>query len=187
MQPYTIAEHLHRFAAWAASTAASQKNCRFKVAVGRDLIEASGLREAAAEWRSIPIEAARHDKWHRVQRSALQELALTQLSAGYRDRFTHGVAAKLVNVYLKGLFFSLFPANPEADALRSVLHPPIDRVLLTELARRDVGGLGTRWKHSLQIGWSNFNCRDYQEVIEMVREVYPDGLWKIEHAWSGSQ
>lgn len=54
--------------------------------------------------------------------------------------FTHGVAAKLVNVYLKaGFVCSGHHGHPSVRAL----HPPIDSVLLQALCEENVGGLRT--------------------------------------------
>ena len=41
--PYTIEEHSHRLAAWAACRAASVKGCRFEVKQGVEILEASGF------------------------------------------------------------------------------------------------------------------------------------------------
>ena len=44
IMPYTIEEHHHRFAAWAASSSASASPlCRFKVSAGVAILEKSGF------------------------------------------------------------------------------------------------------------------------------------------------
>jgi hypothetical protein len=37
--PYSIEEHRHRFAVWAAGRAATVNGCRFKVEQGKEIIE----------------------------------------------------------------------------------------------------------------------------------------------------
>ena len=50
MEEYDIKEHTHRFAAWAASRAASVKDFRFSVAKGKSWIEAvDGLRDCVCD------------------------------------------------------------------------------------------------------------------------------------------
>ena len=45
MSIYTIEEHKHRFAVWAASRASSVKGCRFSVLQGKMIIENSKLKQ----------------------------------------------------------------------------------------------------------------------------------------------
>lgn len=46
---YTIDEHRHRFAAWAASRAASVINCRFSVEQGKKILEVAGIRHLISD------------------------------------------------------------------------------------------------------------------------------------------
>ena len=114
-------------------------------------------------WRSKVIEAAR-------------PLGLT---------FTHGIAAKLINVYLKAAFVC---GGHHAHERVAALHPPIDSVLLEELARGGVGGQGAAWKKARRTRWSKFDSKQYQEVIDAVRAALPDKpLWHLEEHWRGFQ
>jgi hypothetical protein len=129
--PYTIEEHNHRLAAWAAATAASaSKLCRFKVRTGVAILEASGFKPAF-ELNQLPA-AANLDSQHRHWRETVIEKA-----SDVGVAFTHGVAAKLINCYLKVRFVC---AGAHNDNRVQALHPPIDEVLLTGLARVDFGG-----------------------------------------------
>ena len=53
---YTIEEHKHRFAAWAAGRGANVNGCRFSVLKGKNVLEAAieadrgGLSTAFAPW-----------------------------------------------------------------------------------------------------------------------------------------
>jgi hypothetical protein len=73
------------------------------------------------------------DLQHRAWRSRVIAMAATEGLS-----FTHGVAAKLINVYLKAVFVC---GGQHDHAQVQALHPPIDSVLLKELSVRDVGGL----------------------------------------------
>lgn len=180
---FSFDDHRRRFAAWAAATASrSSKNCRFTRNQGVLIIERSGLSELIA-WQDLPI-ADDFDETHRELRMAVCKVAARVLDS-MPERFSHGVAAKLINVYLKCLFLS-GPASSydvstkeKADAL----HPPIDRLLLSNLAANDIGGKGKLWRNQCLKGWSNFNSEDYQETIDNIRDVTRGSLWKIERYW----
>lgn len=97
---YTIKEHKHRYAAWAASRAASVKNCRFSVAMGKEMIEKCGLDQFVDKPSSLP-EPQDIDNKHREWRKQV-------IDAGKKHgiEITHGVAAKL-DQYVLQVCFSL--------------------------------------------------------------------------------
>lgn len=180
---YGIDDHRQRFAAWAAATAArSSKNCRFTRNQGIFIIERSGLSKLT-DWQDLPI-ADDFDEAHRELREAVRKSAARILDSS-PERFTHGVAAKLINVYLKCLFLS-GPGSSYDVSIKekaNALHPPIDRLLLSNLAAKDIGGKGKLWRNQWLKGWSNFNSEDYQEIIDNIRGVTDGSLWKIEQYW----
>ncbi len=178
---YTIEDHKHRLAAWAASRAASaSKGHRFKVWQGVEILEACGFTSKFSRPELLP-KPAQLDHTHEKWRKAIIEAARRQ-----GLEFTHGVAAKLINSYLKVRFVcGGFDEDPRVKSL----HPPIDRVLLEGLAKSDFGGFKEQWKMFCQEGWSNFGCDTYQNVIDCIRNALPSGeaLWKIEEHWKGHQ
>jgi hypothetical protein len=176
---YGIEVHKHRFAAWAACRAASVVNCRFGVEQGRTILEASGFTASLSRPEQLP-ESQVVDQAHRRWRtSVIREANARGLP------FTHGVAAKLVNIYLK----SRFVCGGSHDHPRvRCLHPPIDSVLLRTLAAADVGGHALEWTRATKTRWSKFDSPQYERVIALIREVsngHP--LWTIEEHWSGYQ
>jgi hypothetical protein len=180
---YGFDDHRRRFAAWAAVTAArSSPNCRFTRDQGVLIIERSGLSKLMA-WQDVPI-ADDSDGTHRELREAVCKAAGCILDTT-PERFTNGVAAKLINVYLKCLF--LCGPEPLRDASMqekaNALHPPIDRFLLGNLAVRNVGGRAWFWRKQSRIGWSNFGSEDYQRTIDNIRDVTSGALWTIEQYW----
>lgn len=178
---YDINLHVHRLAAWAAATAASSaKGKRFKVAQGVALLEALGLHRLVGSPGNLPAPEemdTAHRKWRQVTIDTATALNL--------PFFTHGLAAKLINVYLKTVFVnSAYAADPRVMAL----HPPIDRELLDGLSR---SGLGTpkTWRHLRDAAWSTYDTDTYQQAIDAVRAALPAGqaLWTIEEHWKGYQ
>lgn len=184
---YLEAVHRHRFAAWCASTAAkSSPNCRFSVEQGVRLIEGCGLQALSEDWDRLP-RAEEFDARHRHWREDLIAAAPSVLPAGERRQFTAGVAAKLINCYLKPLYVTGIIKNlsKEDSAARNAIHPPIDRILLRTLALADVGSMRREWKRFADIGWSNFTHEQYETVVEMVKSVTNGQLWTIEEHWGG--
>ncbi len=176
---YTIDEHKHRFAAWAASRAATVNGCRFKVEQGKALLESAGLKTLLLRPELLP-SPDEIDTCHREWRN--------QLIVAARDHslsFTHGVAAKLINIYFKSGF--VCGGHHDHERVRS-LHPPIDSVLLKELAAQNIGGLQKDWKLASKIRWSKFDSNQYEMVIQNIRKALSGRpLWEVEEFWKGFQ
>jgi hypothetical protein len=177
---YTIDEHRHRFAAWAAGRAASAKGCRFKVSQAKAILEAAGFDRSFGKTSALP-RPADMDRTHRKWRQAVIKAA-----ARKKLRLTHGIAAKLINCYLKARF--VCGGHHDHERVKC-LHPPIDAVLLKELAKQNPGGPGSKWRQLRHARWSKFDTDTYQSVIDCIRQLLPPGepLWKIEEYWQGHQ
>jgi hypothetical protein len=175
---YSILEHRHRFACWAASRAASVNGNRFKVKDGQWILEKSDLHQIMVDGSSLP-ESSKFDEIHAQWRNQIIYVAKE-----IGKEFTHGVAAKLINVYLKSIF--ICTDNLDDPKIKAI-HPPIDSVLLDTLYKHDIGGKRKLWQTARQIRWSNFNSIQYQQVIDGIRSSLPSnaGLWEIEAFWRG--
>lgn len=177
---YSIEKHKHRLAAWAASRAAStSKLCRFKVVDGVKILEESGFSHSflVNDLPAPPIV----DKTHKIWRINIIN------AANSRDlNFTHGVAAKLINIYLKVRF--VCGGNHEDERVNA-LHPPIDAVLLKELAKKDIGSSASEWRKFRNAGWSKYDSDTYEDVIKLIRNSLPinSPIWKVEKYWKGYQ
>ena len=178
--PYSIEEHKHRYAAWAASRAASTSTCRFTVKVGKEIIEEIGLNQMLSNPDNLPTPEevdVTHKLWRESAISAATRKGLLE--------FGHGVAAKLINVYLKGAFVC---GGHDSHPHVAAMHPPIDSVLLNELYTGNVGGLKKEWALARKQRWSKFDSTEYETVIQTIRRAMPDApLWKIESYWRGFQ
>lgn len=176
---YGIERHKHLFASWAASRAASVNGCRFKVQHGREILESSGFTPAFCQPTQLPT-TAEVDASHRDWRTSVIEAAKSRGLS-----FTHGVAAKLINVYLKSRF--VCGGHHEHQRVRD-LHPPIDDELLKTLIKKDTGGFRTQWRQARRWRWSKFTSEQYEQMIEMIRQsLNGEPLWKIEEYWKGNQ
>ena len=177
---YTIEVHKHRFAAWASSRAASVKGCRFSVEQGRAMLESCGLNSGFSTPDLFPDTPEGIDDQHRRWRQQIIEAGKE-----YRLTVTHGVAAKLINVYLK----CRFVCGGQHDRQRiSDLHPPIDDVLQRTLADLNFGGEAKVWRRTRSLRWSKLNSEQYEELIQVIRRsLRGNPLWSIEEHWKGNQ
>ncbi len=175
---YTIDKHKHRFAAWAASRAASVNGCRFSVEQGKQIIESCKINKVISSINNLP-KPSNFDMRHREWRNNIIEVAQQKQLA-----FTHGVAAKLVNIYLKSIFVC---GGSHNETRVKAIHPPIDSVLLDQLYKLNIGGQRKEWQTARRIKWSKFNSEQYENVINAIKRVLPEdsGLWQIEEYWKG--
>lgn len=171
-RPYDIHEHSHRFAAWAAATGASASpRCRFTVAAGKKILEAAGFDTRLRHPKQLP-SPPRMDGVHLAWRKAIIREAKK-----HGLEFTHGISAKLINLYLKAKFTcGGYADHPHVAAL----HPPIDSLLLNAFNR-------TRSpKDRLPVRWSTFDSRSYLRAITALREANLGlPLWTAESLWKG--
>lgn len=173
--PYTIHDHKHDFAAWASARATGRALAGFTNPKAKEIIEGIGLDRIITSPLNLPEPInmdAQHEEW---REAAIHEAGLRRIA------FTHGRAAKLINVYLK----STFVCGGEHDHPRvRAVHPPIDEILLKCLAKENAGGLGADWRRWRRRGWTSFNSTTYQDVIDAVKRALPNRpLWEIEEFW----
>jgi hypothetical protein len=178
--PYSISDHKHRFAAWTAGRAASVKGSRFKVKFIQELLRDIGfaqLVDTATLPDPDPVQVdAKHKEW-RIQLLEAAERRGVSLS--------HGVAAKIINVYLKTVFVC---GGAAGDPKVMALHPPIDSVLLDALYEKDIGKEKLAWKHARRIRWSLLSSDEYEAVVAAIRRTVGGApMWAIEEHWKGYQ
>lgn len=176
-EEFNITEHNHKFAVWAAGRAASVKDQRFDVESAKKLIDFIDLKQYIDQPDRLPDDFdAEHHKW------------CTTICQQAKIKMHYGVAAKLINVYLKAI---LVCGGKHTHRKVKMIHPPIDRLLFKGLVKCNVGGLKDYWKQYLKTGngWSQFDEKAYKEVIEKIRTCLAKdhGLFEIEHYWIGFQ
>ena len=182
---YDIKEHKHRYAAWAASRASSVKGCRFKVRQGGMIIKHLKLDDLIdCPENDCPEKLRKPYKFDSLHRDLRKKAVSKSEELGLN--FTHGVAAKLINIYMKTIF--ICGGYTEHAETKSIIHPPIDSLLLKALYENDIGGPKAKaeWHKAIKIRWSKFDSNQYEEVIENIRKVLNgEPLWKIEEYWQG--
>jgi hypothetical protein len=176
---YQIEMHSHLFAAWAASRAASVNGCRFSVENGRDILEGCGFVASLSLPKQLPV-VSDIDGVHRIWRRSACSLAKKK-----GLNFSDGIAAKLINCYLKCRFVC---GGHHRHPRVAALHPPIDKLLLEDIGKKYAGCFGKECRRASRKGWSKLNSDEYENLISLIRDhLGGEPLWKIEKHWKGSQ
>lgn len=109
------------------------------------------------------------------------------------NNYTYGIAAKILNCYLKVFFLESFRNQKFAD----FIHPPVDAILLKALRKEDEKLFNFKNSVFTNIGvqkipsWTRINENEYKMIIKLMKEFVSsknqNGLWKIESFWIGHQ
>lgn len=166
----------HRFAGWAAATAASASPvCRFKVADGIAILESIGFTDDNLSVSSLPNPKSFDSQHLRWRNSAI--IAAKKR----RIKMSHGVAAKLINLYLKSLYIC---GGYSKHTKVAALHPPIDSILLRELIKTSDKEHKQIFVRLSKIRWSKFTSTDYELAISAIKSLtHSKPIWKIESLW----
>lgn len=173
---YDIVKHRHHEACWAAARSAQRGLQGFTVELGCEIIDLLNLKRFLKNPDIIPTTASeldkRHDKWRKEARDAARK--------HFQVKLTDGRAAKLINSYFKSaLVCGDYHNHPKV----SQLHPPIDRILLENLANDKRTKDRFNW---VAENWTDFNSERYNAAIKNLRKLLPSDtpFWKIEKFWT---
>ncbi len=173
---YTIEEHVHRYACWAAARAASSS--RFKNIEVSQFINQSALRDALKELRlKDEMNHSIYKKWYVKQVNVLKKRLENYKNSKDKERhISFGIAAKIVSIYVKTA--EVLP-NKGKSKISKVAFPPIDRFLLNRLQKE----LGLK-----NVSWSKMEQQEYMETIETLKNFMKDEpFWKLEFYWDLNQ
>ena len=196
MIEYTYAEYKFEFAVWAASkgiTAGSAPK-GFTIEKARCILKAIGfygLVENGAEWLPDPkYFDERHYTWCKEVCEKAEDLGIKTVPEDENDHryWSDGRSAKLINVFLKTLTPLNLETLPDGEekAKWYAVHPPIDRTVLEGMNHKDneirneirfgcrykdiwITLPGTKGEPSGTPSWQQFEYKDYQKVINMIR------------------
>lgn len=163
---YTFENHLHNYACWTAARAVQRNFTNtqniVKAIETTDLMRIDELKISSAE---------EYDAFHRV--------CCNQIIKYFKSEFnidaTYGRAAKIVAIYLKT---SVIIRNSGEGTLATVIHPPIDRILLTNLDK-EYKKLGFD-----NINWTALEEDPYFDLIVKLRTLKYEKFWELEEYWS---
>ncbi len=162
---YTFKNHLHNYACWTAARAV-QRNFTTTQNIVK-AIESSDLIRI----EEINIQSAQdYDSFHRsCCNQLIQCFETNKIAASY------GRAAKIVAIYLKT---SVIVRYSGEGTLSKLAHPPIDRILLTNLHKRyPTLGVG-------KTNWTELKEESYFELIAKLRTLPFNKFWELEAFWN---
>lgn len=169
---YDHAEHLHRFACWTAAAAVRRAFAGNEVIA--QVIEDINLKQELFELKNVEPSAEKFDEKHKEYSyrlvTRLKELLNSQAE---KDKVTYGRAAKIIAIYIKTCY--VIP-DPEC-ALSRVAHPPIDRILLSQISK-----CHKIFDDKLP-NWTQLDQDKYTALINELRHIEPDHFWKLERYW----
>lgn len=142
---YTLTEHRHRFAIWAAGRAYSRQGSGHTMAVASQLINDTSVGQIAT-LDDLPPPNEIDDHLDGLFREVMGRAEKITYKREWKDKTTghsrteecqlectYGRAQKLVNIYLKSKL--IVAGVDERDAKLASLHPPLDRQLLAAIGR----------------------------------------------------
>jgi hypothetical protein len=174
LENYDANEHIHRYAVWTAARA-SQRGFATTELIGK-AIENVNLKEEVLELeKRKEISATDFDKWHEIICEKVEsELKLELAKKNSLREVSFGRAAKIVNIYLKT--FLVIRLCGSDNKLVILIHPPIDRILLSNLiAEKKLG------KERMG-NWTTMRKEQYSQIINNLRVNF-HVLWKVEVYW----
>ena len=159
-------EHKHRFAVWTAARSVQRSftnNKNIKEAINFTTIKSfSESNEIISSNQFDELQK----KWCRDIIKSLEEKSIS---------CSYGRASKIIAIYLKT---SVILPNHGQGNKSQVIHPPIDRILLTNLSNN---------YHDLkpfnQKGWTNFEEGDYWNLVEKLKKKFGSFDWRLEKYW----
>mgnify|MGYP006135113607 FL=1 len=177
---YDHTEHTHRFAIWTAARAA-QRGFTTTKNIGQ-AIELTDLRRFSQSEKDMSAEE--FDEWHKKQCHALmtylnnQDKINTQGNVVGNLQCSYGRAAKIIAIYLKTRVVIPKPN----DKLSSIIHPPIDAILIKNLYQnRKELKFNSVFK---SLKWTQTDETEYFELIYHLRQIVKDApFWKLEYYW----
>jgi hypothetical protein len=175
---YSIMEHRHRFAVWAAARASQRK---WKGASVDILGEALGHCGIVKFVRRAEVENLDREHFRELHRAWCRSVADYLTQRGVKDA-TFGRAAKLVAVYLKSMIV-LGPAS--GTDLARVAYPPVDRILLQGVA--NCLGVDSIHKQAWRkANWTQLSEEQYYCLIDQLRATLAasEPFWVLEKFWT---
>ncbi len=175
---YNIETHKHNFAVWTAARAVQRNFTNSKTIA--TAIQKSQLHSKVRELEMKNISEADFDIWHRdIAKEILKAIPIKEKDI----REPYGRAAKIIAIYIKTYHIL---GNPNSS-LSSVAHPPVDRILLSGLFKKNKEF--TKLDVS-DTAWTNLTENAYFEVINELRIIQKkmeyEYFWMIESDWKSA-
>ena len=166
MTDYTFDQHRHNYATWTAARAV-QRNFTTTVKI-KNAIDQTSLRGFAQDDREVSLE--QFNTLHRLWADQI----ITSLTVEDVRTASYGRAAKIIAIYLKT---SVILCNKGKCHRSSVIHPPIDGILLKSLSI--LPGLSDLKSTK----WTQLKKDAYWNLTERLRNYFGSFDWRLEYYW----
>jgi hypothetical protein len=164
---YTLSEHRHRFAVWTAARSV-QRSWTTTLLISQAICSTS-LYEFVNSYKAILKQNdfdKMHKKWCEQMINKFQSLGVMA---------SYGRVAKIIAVYLKT---SIIIRANEGDNILSIIHPPIDRILLRNLPVNV-----KEFKSIRVLNWTQLDSKSYWFIVDTIREKLGAFDWRLEILW----
>lgn len=170
MENYSFKDHLHNYAVWTAARAVQRKFTT--TALIKKAIEKSTLRWF---WENNSVKSA--DEFDELHKSWAHQLMKYFDEQGVKG-CNYGRAAKIIAIYLKTAV--VLPNRAEGFA-SSVIHPPIDAILLKNIYT------AKKIRTLRNLRWTTLKEQQYWELVTLLRSEFTEFNWKLEAFWTPEQ
>jgi hypothetical protein len=163
---YDFNEHKHRYAVWTAARAIQRSFTNTRNI--SKAIDSTGLRKFAETDEIFTQD------WFDIE----QVMWCTQLIERFKAMgipCSYGRAAKIVAIYLKTSV--VLPSRGTANNA-TLIHPPVDSILLRSLARK------TSMKHLRTMRWTKITVQAYLQLLGELRHTLGSFNWTLEEHWT---
>jgi hypothetical protein len=170
---YSIHALQHQYASWCAARAVAVPCASITNEAVLAAIEAAGLHNFITSSELLPATEM-IDSWHRDMR-----LRILQALSAYGYKKSHGVAAKIINIYFKTIF--CHPGSCHDPSVMA-MHPPIDSEVVSGIHAFGNGN-DALWRG---VSWTKLSSDEYDALVADIR-ARADGrpLWQVEQLWRG--
>ncbi len=174
---YSFDEHKHRYAVWTAARAVQRSFA--KTPDIENAINCTGLRQFSESEASITQDAydTKQKEWCNLIIDHFSNLDKSPKSSSdppEKYKCSYGRASKIIAIYLKT---SITLPNKGQTENCSVIHPPIDRILLECLVDKK------NIKELLERPWTQFEEKDYWRIVRIIRANDLTFDWTLEEYW----
>ncbi|MDQ6995340.1 MAG: hypothetical protein Q9M18_07070 [Mariprofundaceae bacterium] len=177
---FTYEQYRHDFASWSAARAAQRGFEGATVGVLKQAIEDVGLDVFVNTASNYEMTEAAFDVQHQQWCTKIRAFLLAKDVV----KATYGLAAKLVNVYLKS---AVILGERGKSQLASVIHPPIDGLLLKAIAKNGKkDGISPELrKLCVDSRWTRFDGNAYRGLIVAMKaeKLHKPHFWMLERYW----
>jgi len=163
---YTLKEHRHRFAVW-ASARAVQRGWTTTLKIS-DVIHAVKLSDFAGTYKSLSGQQDFDDQHMTLCGKMIDRFRVMNVEASY------GRVAKIIAVYLKT---SIIICTEVDNTKIRLIHPPIDRILLTNLPAN------INFDEIKILNWTQLDKDAYWNMVKIIRQRLGIFDWRLELAW----